>query len=193
MLFGGRIAEKIVFNEFTTGAGNDIERASNLSRKMVCEWGMSERMGPLAYGAKEEELFLGREITKHRDYSEDTGKAIDEEVKKIITSAEKRAEDILRENIDKLHLLSTALLEREILDSEEIDKILRGETLPPLVKNGNGTAVSNSSTTIAAPQTSAETISAAAVVENGEDEKTEKPKKVRTSSSSRGRKTKTTV
>nr|MBP9212876.1 AAA family ATPase [Bacteroidota bacterium] len=135
MLFGGRTAERLVFNEFTTGAGNDIERASNLARKMVCEWGMSERMGPLTYGAKEEELFLGREVTKHRDYSEETGKAIDEEVKKIISSAEKRAIDILTTNIDKLHALSNVLLEREILDSEEIDKVLRGEQLPAIVKN----------------------------------------------------------
>ncbi|MFZ4619662.1 MAG: ATP-dependent zinc metalloprotease FtsH [Bacteroidota bacterium] len=135
MLFGGRIAEKLVFNEFTTGAGNDIERASNLARKMVCEWGMSEKMGPLTYGAKEEELFLGREVTKHRDYSEETGKAIDEEVKKIINTAEKRAIEILSNNIDKLHTLSNILLEREILDSEEIDKVLRGEQLPAMEKN----------------------------------------------------------
>ena len=140
MLFGGRIAEKLVFNEFTTGAGNDIERASNLARKMVCEWGMSEKMGPLTYGAKEEELFLGREITKHRDYSEETGKTIDEEVKKIINVAEKRAIEILSANIDKLHTLSNVLLEREILDSEEIDKVLRGEQLPAIIKSGNGTS-----------------------------------------------------
>ncbi len=141
MLFGGRIAEKLVFNEFTTGAGNDIERASNLARKMVCEWGMSEKMGPLTYGAKEEELFLGREVTKHRDYSEETGKTIDEEVRKIITTAEKRAVEILSNNIDKLHMLSNVLLEREILDSEEIDKVLRGEELPALEKNTNGASV----------------------------------------------------
>jgi cell division protease FtsH len=138
MLFGGRMAEKLVFNEYTTGAGNDIERASNLARKMVCEWGMSEKMGPQAYGAKEEELFLGREVTKHHNFSEETGRLIDEEVKKIISIAEKRAGDILSTNIDKLHALSNVLLEREILDSEEIDKVLRGEQLPALVKNENG-------------------------------------------------------
>ena len=140
MLFGGRIAEKLIFNELTTGAGNDIERATNLARKMVCEWGMSDKMGPISYGAKEEELFLGREVTKHRDYSDDTGKTIDEEVKKIIANAEKRATTILTDNIDKLHALSNVLLEREILDSEEIDKVLRGETLPPIVKSTNGAA-----------------------------------------------------
>lgn len=144
MLFGGRIAEKLVFNELTTGAGNDIERASNLARKMVCEWGMSEKMGPLSYGAKEEELFLGREVTKHRDYSEETGRMIDEEVKKIISLAEKRATDILSNNIDKLHALSNVLLEREILDSEEIEKVLRGEQLPALVKNGVAVATAPS-------------------------------------------------
>jgi cell division protease FtsH len=150
MLFGGRIAEKLIFNELTTGAGNDIERATNLARKMVCEWGMSEKMGPISYGAKEEELFLGREVTKHRDYSEDTGKTIDEEVKKIIANAEKRATTILTDNIDKLHALSNVLLEREILDSEEIDKVLRGETLPPIIKNGNGSAPAK--TTVIPPE-----------------------------------------
>lgn len=151
MLFGGRIAEKLVFNEFTTGAGNDIERASNLARKMVCEWGMSEKMGPLTYGAKEEELFLGREITKHRVYSEETGKMIDEEVKKIINIAEKRAIEILSANIDKLHALSNVLLEREILDNEEIEKVLRGEQLPAIIKDGNGSSNSTAASTSAVP------------------------------------------
>jgi cell division protease FtsH len=141
--FGGRAAEKLIFNELTTGAGNDIERASHLARKMVCEWGMSEKLGPLTYGAKEEEIFLGREITRHRDFSEDTANVIDDEVKKIVSSCMKRAEKILSENIDKLHRLANALLEREILDGDEIDKIIRGETLPPIErKNGNGQTVS---------------------------------------------------
>lgn len=132
--YGGRVAEKLIFNELTTGAGNDIERATQLARKMVCEWGMSEKLGPLTYGAKEEELFLGREVTKHQQFSEDTGRIIDSEIKKIIITCEKRAEDILKNNVDKLHALSNVLLEREILDSEEIDKILRGEKLPPVEK-----------------------------------------------------------
>ncbi|HXG38507.1 MAG TPA: ATP-dependent zinc metalloprotease FtsH [Bacteroidota bacterium] len=135
---GGRAAEKIIFNQLTTGAGNDIERATELARKMVCEWGMSEKLGPLAYGAKEEELFLGREITRSRNFSEQTAIAIDEEVKKIVTSAMKRAEKILRENLTTLHRLANALLEREILDSEEIDKIMRGEELPPVERRKNG-------------------------------------------------------
>jgi cell division protease FtsH len=105
---------------------------------MVCEWGMSEKLGPLAYGAKEEEIFLGREITRSRNFSENTAIAIDLEVKKIITSAMKRSEKILREDIETLHRLSNALLEREILDSDEIDKLIRGEELPPVDPRRNG-------------------------------------------------------
>jgi cell division protease FtsH len=129
---GGRAAEKIVFDHYTTGAGNDIEKATNIARKMVCEWGMSEKMGPMSYGAKEEEIFLGREIQKHRDYSEKTAIDIDEEVKSIINKSMNRAEKILRDNIDLLHKLSLELLEREILDSEEIGRIIKGEELPPV-------------------------------------------------------------
>lgn len=129
---GGRAAEKIVFDHYTTGAGNDIEKATNIARKMVCEWGMSEKLGPMSYGAKEEEIFLGREIQKHRDYSERTAIEIDEEIRGIINNAMKRAEKILRDNIDLLHRLSKELLEREILDSEEIERIIKGEELPPI-------------------------------------------------------------
>ena len=134
---GGRAAEKLIFNEFNTGAGNDIERATLLARKMVCEWGMSEKLGPISYGAKEEEIFLGREIQKHRDYSEKTAIEIDEEVRAIVSTGMAKAERILTENIDLLHKLSMELLEREILDSEEIDKLIRGEDLPPFKKNGS--------------------------------------------------------
>ena len=132
---GGRAAEKIVFGHYTTGAGNDIEKATNIARKMVCEWGMSEKLGPMSYGAKEEEIFLGREIQKHRDYSEKTAIDIDEEIRGIISIAMNRAEKILRDNIDLLHKLSLELLEREILDSEEIDRIIKGEELPPMPVN----------------------------------------------------------
>jgi cell division protease FtsH len=134
---GGRAAEKLIFNHFTTGAGNDIEKATNIARKMVCEWGMSDKLGPLSYGAKEEEIFLGREIQRHRDYSEKTAIDIDDEIREIVNSCMGRAEKILKENIDVLHKLSKELLEREILDSEEIDKLIRGEELPPLKKEGN--------------------------------------------------------
>ena len=133
---GGRAAEKIVFNRFTTGAGNDIEKATTIARKMVCEWGMSEKLGPIAYGAKEEEIFLGREITKHKDFSEKTAQDIDAELKNIVMTGMKEAEKILSENIELLHRLSKELLEREILDSDEIDKIMHGEQLPPVKKNG---------------------------------------------------------
>ncbi len=132
---GGRAAEKLVFNRFTTGAGNDIEKSTNIARKMVCEWGMSEKLGPLSYGAKEEEIFLGREITRHKDFSEETAKQIDLEIKNIIDSCMDRADKILNENIEILHKLSQELLEREILDGEEIDKVMRGEELPPVKKN----------------------------------------------------------
>ncbi len=134
---GGRAAEKIIFNHFTTGAGNDIEKATGIARKMVCEWGMSEKLGPLSYGAKREEIFLGREIQSHRDYSERTAIEIDEEVRRFVNEAMVRAEKILTENMDLLHKLSSELLEREILDSHEIDAIIRGETLPPIKKNGS--------------------------------------------------------
>jgi cell division protease FtsH len=134
---GGRAAEKAIFDELTTGAGNDIERATELARKMVCEWGMSEKLGPLTYGAKEEEIFLGREITRTRNFSESTAIAIDAEVKGIVTTCMQRAEKIIDDNVDTLHRLATALLDREILDGEEIDMIIRGEDLPA-VRKGDG-------------------------------------------------------
>ncbi len=123
-MLGGRAAEKIVLGDLSTGAGNDIEKATKLARKMVCEWGMSEKLGPLTYGEKQEEIFLGREIGMHRDYSEDTARDIDEEVKRLVETAERRAVAIVKKNIKKLKALAEALLEKEILDSKEIDKIL---------------------------------------------------------------------
>ncbi len=135
---GGRAAEKIIFGDLTTGAGNDIERSTEIARKMVCEWGMSGKLGPLTYGQKDEEIFLGRQITRNRNYSEETAIAIDGEIKKIVDTCMTRAEKILNENINTLHRLSAALLEREILDATEIDAVIRGEELPPLDKRGNG-------------------------------------------------------
>ncbi len=134
---GGRAAEKLVFNHFTTGAGNDIEKATGIARKMVCEWGMSEKLGPVSYGAKEEEIFLGREIQKHRDYSERTAIEIDDEIRAIVSDAMQRSEKILKDNMNLLHKLSLELLEREILDGEEIDALIRGEELPPMKRNGS--------------------------------------------------------
>lgn len=121
---GGRAAEEIIFKDPTTGAGNDIERVTELARKMVCEWGMSERMGPLTFGKKEEQIFLGREIAQHKDYSEVTAVAIDEEIKLMVTQAHERAKSILAANISILHALAQALVEREELNAEEIDRIV---------------------------------------------------------------------
>lgn len=128
-LLGGRAAEKLVFNQLTTGAGNDIERATELARKMVCEWGMSERLGPVTFGKKEQEIFLGREIAQHRDYSEKIAQEIDDEVQSIVQQAQEKAEKLLKDNIDTLHALAKALLEHEILDGEQIDMVIRGEKI----------------------------------------------------------------
>ncbi len=145
---GGRAAEKLVFNEYTTGASNDIERATSLARKMVCEFGMSEKLGPIAYGNKQEEVFLGKELHEHKNYSETTQILIDDEVKKIVQSGMDRAMKVLTENIDVLHRLSLILLDREILDSDEIDKVMKGEELPPIEKESdNNDSVKNTSET----------------------------------------------
>ena len=124
ILFGGRVAEQLVFNEITTGAGNDIERASELARKMVCEWGMSDELGPLAYGKKEEHIFLGREIAQHRDYSEQTAQRIDAAVKQIIVEANDKVTRLLEENRDILKAIAAELLERETIVLEDIDRII---------------------------------------------------------------------
>ena len=124
ILFGGRVAEKLVFDEITTGAGNDIERASELARKMVCEWGMSDELGPLAYGKKEEHIFLGREIAQHRDYSEQTAQRIDAAVKQIIVEANDKVTRLLEENRDILKAIAAELLERETIMLEDIDRII---------------------------------------------------------------------
>jgi cell division protease FtsH len=124
ILMGGRVAEELVLGVQTTGAGNDIERASTLARKMVCDYGMSENLGPLTFGKKEEQIFLGREISQHRDYSESTAKKIDEEVKKIVMDAYDKTTRLITDHMDKLHALANALLEKETLDSKAIDAVL---------------------------------------------------------------------
>jgi cell division protease FtsH len=115
----------------STGAGNDIERATELARKMVCEWGMSE-LGPLTFGKKEEQIFLGREIAQHRDYSEATAIQIDEEVRKIVSAGYERAKTVLTENRETLERIAKALIEREVLDASEIKLLVDGQDLPPL-------------------------------------------------------------
>ncbi len=129
ILLAGRIAEELVLGTVTTGAANDLERVTNLARKMVCEWGMSEELGPLTFGKKEEQIFLGREIAQHQDYSESTAIKIDEEVKRIVLAAYRRAQSILEQNRDSLVRLAEALLEYETLDAEEIDRLMKGETI----------------------------------------------------------------
>jgi cell division protease FtsH len=134
ILLGGRAAEKLIFNQLNTGAGNDLQRASGLARKMVCEWGMSDALGPVTYANKHEEVFLGREMSQGREHSEETARVIDNEVRRILNEAMTKAENLLRDNIHNLHKLSKALVEREILDGPELDVLLKGEELPPVAK-----------------------------------------------------------
>jgi cell division protease FtsH len=130
ILMAGRIAEEIYMNHMTTGAGNDIERATDLARKMVCEWGMSE-LGPLSFGKKEEQIFLGREIAQHRDYSEDTAIKIDQQVKKLVQTGYDRARKVIEEKSDALVRVAEMLLEREVLDGAEVNQIIDGIPLSP--------------------------------------------------------------
>ena len=125
ILFGGRVAEELVLEHMTTGAGNDIEKATDLARRMVCEWGMSEKLGPMTFGKKEEEIFLGRDFTQKVDYSENTAIEIDAEVRRIIQESYHRAKDLLKTNLGLLHKVAETLLEKEVLDGSEIDAIVR--------------------------------------------------------------------
>jgi cell division protease FtsH len=131
ILMGGRIAEEMFLNVMSTGAGNDIERATDMARKMVCEWGMSD-LGPLTFGKKEEQIFLGREIAQHRDYSEDTAIKIDQEVRKLVNNGYNTAKQILSDNRDTLEKVARALIEREVLDANEIKMLIDGKELPPI-------------------------------------------------------------
>ncbi len=131
LLLGGRVAEEVIFNDITTGAGNDIERATKMARKMVCEWGMSEAIGPMNIGEQGEEVFIGREWAHSRNFSEETARLVDAEVKRIIEEARQRCRVLLEENIDSLHAVAGALLERETISGDDIDILMRGEQLPP--------------------------------------------------------------
>jgi cell division protease FtsH len=129
ILLGGRIAEEITFSSMTTGAGNDLERSTEMARKMVCEYGMSDAMGPLTFGKKEEQIFLGREIAQHQDYSEDTAIRIDQEIKRIVTSNYDKARNLLESHRDALDRIAEALLLREVLDAEQVRRIVAGQPL----------------------------------------------------------------
>ena len=137
ILFGGRVAEELILDQLTTGAGNDIERATELAHRMVCEWGMSEKLGPMTFGKKEEQIFLGRDFTQQQDYSEHTAVEIDREVRRIIQDGYNRAKEILTANLGLLHRVAKELLEKEVLDGAEIDVIVKAhaaESGPDLPK-----------------------------------------------------------
>jgi cell division protease FtsH len=127
---GGRIAEEQFMHHVTTGAGNDIERATDLARKMVCEWGMSD-LGPMSFGKKEEQIFLGREIAQHRDYSEDTAIKIDQQVRGLVDMGYQRAKQIIEERREAMVRIAEALLEREVLEAAEVKQLIDGQPLSP--------------------------------------------------------------
>jgi cell division protease FtsH len=129
ILLGGRLAEELTFNSMTTGAGNDLERSTEMARKMVCEYGMSDAMGPLTFGKKEEQIFLGREIAQHQDYSEDTAINIDKEIRRIVTENYTKAKQLIETRRDALDRIADALLVHEVLDAEQVRRIVAGESL----------------------------------------------------------------
>jgi cell division protease FtsH len=124
VLLGGRAAEELVFQHFTTGAGNDLERATDLARKMVCNWGMSDELGPVTFGKRDEHIFLGREISQAKDFSDETARVIDHAIKNLVLNAHDQARKLLTAHRAQLEALAQALLEKETLDSAEIDRIL---------------------------------------------------------------------
>ncbi|MFH0903286.1 MAG: ATP-dependent zinc metalloprotease FtsH [Pseudomonadota bacterium] len=140
ILMGGRIAEEVVFGQQSSGAGNDIEVASELARKMVCEWGMSEKLGPLAFGKKEEQIFLGREIAQHQDYSEKTAIEIDDEVRRLVLDSYERARRLVLDNLDRLKSIAEALLEHETLDAADIETIMNGGVIQRPARTSEATA-----------------------------------------------------
>ena len=125
ILFGGRAAEELVLQQTTTGAGNDLEKATELARRMICEWGMSEAIGPMTVGKQEEQVFLGRDFNNAQEYSEQTAQAIDNEVRTLVKDSYSTCKKLLQDNIHLLHLVAERLLEREVLDGAEIDEIIR--------------------------------------------------------------------
>lgn len=132
-LFGGRVAEELIFGKqaVTTGASNDIERATQIARSMVTKWGLSENLGPLAYGEDEGEVFLGHSVTQHKNISDETAHAIDREIRELIDRNYERAENILKDNMDKLHVMAEALVKYETIDTDQIDAIMEGKVPGP--------------------------------------------------------------
>ena len=126
ILLGGRIAEELTNGNVTTGAGNDLDRATDMARRMVCEWGMSDEIGPLTFGKKEEQIFLGRDFTQHQDYSEDTAIRIDQEIKRIVTGNYERARTTLEAHASELNRIAEELLIREVLDADQVRRIAKG-------------------------------------------------------------------
>jgi cell division protease FtsH len=126
------VAEELVLKHITTGAGNDLERATDLARKMVCEWGMSEKLGPLTFGKKDEEIFLGREIATRRDFSEQVAIEIDHEISRLVTENYERAKRMLTEHMNSLKAVAEALLEKEVLEGTEIDDIIQSSSPQPI-------------------------------------------------------------
>jgi cell division protease FtsH len=132
MALGGRAAELLIFGNYTSGAQGDIKTVTALARQMVCELGMSEKLGPINYASQDGEVFLGRDFATHKDISEETAKLIDQEVRRIVEEGMHRAQDLLRDQIETLHRMSSLLIERETLDSDEIELVMQGQELPPL-------------------------------------------------------------
>ena len=138
MLLGGRVAEEMILDQQTTGASNDIDRATKMARKMVCQWGMSEKIGPLSFGDGGEQIFLGRELIQHKNYSEDTARIIDDEIRRVIDEAHEKARSILNENREALNRIAEALLERETISGDDIDLLIKGDPLPPMNAERSG-------------------------------------------------------
>lgn len=136
VLLGGRVAEEIIFDDITTGASNDIERVTRMARKMVCEWGMSEAVGTLSIGETGEEVFIGREWVQNKNFSEDTARLVDSEVKRIVEEAHSRCRNLLEENLEALHRIAKALLDRETITGEDLNLLMENKELPPLDNNG---------------------------------------------------------
>jgi cell division protease FtsH len=152
---GGRVAEEIIFGQITTGATSDIRSATELARKMVCEWGMSDTIGPLHFGRNDEMVFLGRDFAEHKEYSEQTAREIDGEIRRIVMENYERAKKIVTENLDKLRIIADALLERETLEGSQIDTLLAGgklEPMPPVVAVGSGASPKVGGSGVKAPE-----------------------------------------